>query len=119
VAGARLWQRLAGMGAHEGKSGYYVLHTDYPEFAGAIALPGAIDGVMAPYQERPKVHPLEFRLRYDPKIDGDQMYPLLMAVGETKATATNAALHAKLLELDQQLPEMYAAQVAAVCEAGG
>ncbi|WP_396271433.1 amylo-alpha-1,6-glucosidase [Granulicella paludicola] len=97
---------------HEGKSGYYVLHTDYPEFAGAIALPGAVDGVMAPYQERPKVHPLELKLRYDPKVDGDQMYPLLMAVGETKATATNEALHAKLLELDQQLPEIYAASAA-------
>jgi hypothetical protein len=96
----------------EGKSGYYVLHTDYPEFAGAIALPGAIDGVMAPYQERPKVHPLELQLRYDPKIDGDKMYPLLMAVGETRETATNAALHAKLLDLDQHLPQMYATHVA-------
>jgi glycogen debranching enzyme len=96
----------------EGKSGYYVLHTDYPEFAGAVALPGAVDGVMAPYQERPKVHPLELRLRYDPKVDGDKMYPLLMAVGETKVTATNEALHAKLLELDQQLPGIYAASAA-------
>ncbi|QMV18625.1 hypothetical protein GOB94_07955 [Granulicella sp. 5B5] len=96
----------------QGTSGYYVLHTDYPEFAGAVALPGATDGIMAPYQERPQVHPLEFRLHYDPKTDSGKVYPLLMAVGQTKATATNAALEAKLAELDRQLPEIYAAHAA-------
>jgi hypothetical protein len=91
----------------QGASGYYVLHTDYPEFAGAVALPGAASGVMAPYQERPQVHPLEFRLRVP--AGSRVMYPLLMAVGQTKETASSAALQAKLLQLDQRLPEIYAA----------
>jgi glycogen debranching enzyme len=90
-------------------SGYYVLHTDYPDFAGAVALPGATSGVMAPYQERPQVHPLEFHLHVDPKTDAGRSFPLLMAVGQTAATASNAALAAKLQTLDAKLPEIYAA----------
>ena len=99
-------------GASNGASGYYVLHSDYPEFAGAVALPGATSGVMAPYQERPQVHPLELRLHVDPKTDAGKVYPLLMAVGQTKATATNEALAAKLLALDEHLPAIYAAHAA-------
>jgi glycogen debranching enzyme len=91
-----------------GTSGFYVLHTDYPAFAGVVALPGATSGIMAPYQERPQVHPLEFRLHVDPKKDQGKMYPLLMAVGQTKETASNAALEEKLRKLDQQLPQIYA-----------
>ena len=66
-----------------GASGFYVLHTDFPDFAGAVALADATCGVMAPYQERPQVHPLEFRLHVDPKTDRERVFPLLMAVGET------------------------------------
>jgi hypothetical protein len=91
-----------------GASGFYVLHTDFPDFAGAVALADATCGVMAPYQERPQVHPLEFRLHVDPKTDRERVFPLLMAVGETKETATNAALAAKLAGLDQSLQEIYA-----------
>ena len=94
----------------QGASGYYILHTDYPEFAGAVALPGATSGIMAPYQERPQVHPLEFRLHVPAKSSA--MYPLLMAVGQTKDTASNAALESKLRELDLHLPELYAAHAA-------
>ena len=93
----------------QGASGLYVLHTDFPEFAGAVALPGATHGIMAPYQERPQVYPLEFHLHVDPKTDREKVYPLLMAVGRTKETATNAVLEEKLRELDEALPEMYAA----------
>ena len=93
----------------EGASGYYVLHTDYPEFAGAVAMPGATSGVMAPYQERPQVHPLELHLHVDPKSDAGKVFPLLMAVGQTKESATNAALEAKLRALDRELPAIYAA----------
>lgn len=92
----------------ESASGYYVLHTDYPDFAGAVALPGATAGVMAPYQERPQVHPLEFHLHVDPKTDAGRIFPLLMAVGQTAATASNAALAAKLQTLEARLPEIYA-----------
>jgi glycogen debranching enzyme len=94
-------------------SGFYVLHSDFPDFAGAVALPGATFGVMAPYQERPQTHPLEFRLHVDPKTDRGRMYPLLMAVGQTRETASNAALQAKLSALNDSLPALYAKHVAA------
>jgi glycogen debranching enzyme len=93
----------------EGKSGFYVLHSDFDDFAGAVALPGATSGIMAPYQEQPQTHPLEFRLHVDPKADREKFYPLLMAVGSSKATASTAALRAKLAELDEALPALYTA----------
>jgi glycogen debranching enzyme len=96
----------------QGASGFYVLHSDFPDFAGAIALPEATSGVMAPYQERPQTHPLEFRLHVDPKTDRNRAYPLLMAVGQTAATASNVALQAKLTELQGRLPSLYAEHAA-------
>jgi hypothetical protein len=36
----------------ETRGGFYVLHTDYPDFAGAITIPGAQPGILEPYQER-------------------------------------------------------------------
>ena len=99
----------------EGKSGFYVLHSDFDDFSGAVALPGATSGIMAPYQEQPQTHPLEFRLHVDPlsesKTDRERFYPLLMAIGSTKATASSAALRAKLAEIDSQIPALYAAHV--------
>ncbi len=99
-----------GSGAASGVDGYYVLHLDYPDLAGAVTIPGAEPGVMAPYQERPQVHPLELRLHYDPKRDGDRYFPLLMAVGATTETATNEALGATLGKLNDRIPALYAAE---------
>jgi glycogen debranching enzyme len=96
----------------QGDSGLYILHTDFPSLAGAVAIPGATHGVMAPYQERPAVYPLEFHLHIDPKTDRDRLYPLLMAVGRTKETATSAVLEAKLQDLDDHLPAIYATHAA-------
>jgi glycogen debranching enzyme len=96
----------------QGASGLYILHTDFPEFAGAVALPGATHGILAPYQERPKFYPLEFHLHVDPGTDRNRIYPLLLAVGRTKETATTAVLEAKLRELDDNLPAIYAAHAA-------
>lgn len=90
-----------------GASGFYVLHSDYPEFAGAVALPGAKSGIMAPFQERPQVHPLEFRLHVDPKADAGKVYPLLMAVGRTKETASTAALEKAMGDVDGRLGAIY------------
>jgi glycogen debranching enzyme len=94
----------------QGTTGYYILHTDYPDLAGAIALPGATSGIMAPYQERPQVHPLEFHLHVAAHSNGT--FPLLMAVGQTPATASNPALAGTLQSLNLKLPEIYAAHVA-------
>jgi glycogen debranching enzyme len=96
----------------QGNSGLYILHSDFPELAGAVALPGATSGIMAPYQERPQVHPLELILHYDPAKDRGRVYPLLMAVGTTRATATNVALETTLSDLNDQLVNIYAADKA-------
>jgi hypothetical protein len=96
----------------QGTSGFYVLHTDYPSLAGAVAMPGATFGVMAPYQEKPQVHPLEFRLHYDPKRDGDLYIPLLMAVGNTVAEASTAVLEQKLAAQDETMGAVYARHAA-------
>jgi glycogen debranching enzyme len=87
--------------------GAYVLHTDFPDLAGAVAMPETEPGVMAPYQEKPQTHPLELKLHYDPAKQAGKVYPLLMAVGESRATATNAALLAKLEKLNADLPRLY------------
>jgi glycogen debranching enzyme len=90
-------------------SGWFALHTDYPNLAGAIAIPGATRGILAPYQERPEVRPLELRLHIDPARDRNKLFPLLMAAGISASTATNAALDATLAQLNAQIPALYAA----------
>jgi len=98
-------------GANGPPGGYYTLHMDYPDLAGAIAIPTATPGILAPYQERPQVHPLELHLHYDPKRDGQganaKLFPLLMAVGTTPESATNKALGAALAKLNDSIPALY------------
>lgn len=96
----------------QGESGFYILHTDYPDLAGAVAMPGAEPGIMAPYQEKPHFYPLELKLHYDPRRDGNHYFPLLLAEGMTQATATNAALGEAISTLDTTLPTIYAAHAA-------
>lgn len=93
----------------EGSSGFYVLHTDFPNLAGAVAMPGTGPGIMAPYQEKPHFYPVQLKLHYDPARDGRRYFPLLMAVGRTTETATNAALRDDLERLNANLPQLYAA----------
>lgn len=93
--------------------GFYVLHTDYNNLAGAVAMPGTTSGILAPYQEKPQVHPVELKLHYDPKRDADRYFPLLMAVGNTSETASTASLHAKVLALNADLPSIYVMHAAA------
>jgi glycogen debranching enzyme len=104
--------RIDGKEAPGGVGGYYVLHTDYPELAGAVTIPGAKPGIMAPYQERPQVHPVELKLHIDPERDRGRLFPLLMAAGTTPATATNAALGATLAELKATVATAYQAHAA-------
>jgi glycogen debranching enzyme len=95
-----------------GGGGFYLLHTDFPDLAAAVALPGGVSGIMAPYQERPQFHPLEFILHIDPAKDQKRLFPLLMAVGQDKAAASNSSLEARLLELNGRLPQLYDAHAA-------
>ncbi len=91
-----------------GPSGFYVLHTDFDTLAGSVALPGAKPGIMAPYQERPQTHPLEFHLHIDPATDRDKFFPLLMAVGRNRITASTPALEVSMRQLNETLPGTYA-----------
>jgi len=99
-----------GQAAPYGAGGYYVLHTDYPNLAGAVTIPGATPGIMAPYQERPQVHPVELKLHIDPLRDHGRLFPLLMAVGMSPATATSAALGTALERLNSSIASQYEAE---------
>ncbi|HKW99991.1 MAG TPA: hypothetical protein VJN43_19780 [Bryobacteraceae bacterium] len=80
----------------QGATGYYILHTDNPDFSGAVAMPRAVPGVMPPYQERPKSYPLEFKLLFDPQKDAGLFFPLLMTVGDPHRLA---ALNTRIANL--------------------
>ena len=80
--------------------GFYVLHSDYPDLAAAITMPNAQPGILAPYQERPQSHPVELKVHIDPLRDRGRLFPLLMAVGTSTATATNEALGETLQQLN-------------------
>ena len=91
-----------------GGSGFYLLHLALPGEMGAMAMPGAEPGILAPYQERPKQYPTQFVLRWDPKRDAGKVFPLLLAMGEGK-DATVQALHARLMAADSGLAAAAAA----------
>jgi glycogen debranching enzyme len=93
----------------DGGDGFYVLHSDYPDLAGAITIPGAHAGILAPYQERPQVHPVELKLHIDPARDHGRLFPLLMAVGTGTASANTAALRASLVQLNNSIAATYRA----------
>ncbi len=93
----------------KGGGGFYVLHTDYPDLAGAVTIPGAQPGIMDPYQERPEEHALELKLHVDPARDRGRLFPLLMAVGMDKSTAGTAALGETLAALNAGIAASYAA----------
>jgi glycogen debranching enzyme len=97
-----------GPNAYEHAGGFYVLHSDYPDLAAAIAIPGARPGILAPYQERPQVYPVELKLRIDPVRDHEKLFPLLMAVGTDRTAANSANLAAALEKLDAAIPALYA-----------
>ncbi len=88
-------------------NGLYILHEDFPDLAGAIAMPGTHPGILAPFQEKPKVYPLQLILDFDPKRDAGKYFPLTMAVGTSPAAATNEALTQKLAAMNSQAQKLY------------
>ncbi len=90
-----------------GDDGYYLLHEDFPDLAGAIAMPGTQPGILPPFQEKPKTYPLQLILNFDPKQDAGKYFPLTMAVGTSVQTATNAALTQRLADLNTQVKQLY------------
>ena len=96
-----------GPNASERPGGFYVLHSDYPDFAAAVTIPGARPGILAPYQERPQVYPVELKLRIDPIRDRGKLYPLLMTIGTDHTTANSGNLAAALEKLNAAIPALY------------
>jgi glycogen debranching enzyme len=90
--------------------GFYALQTDYPDLAAAVTIPGAAPGILAPYQEHPKEHAVELKLHIDPVGDHGRLFPLLMAVGTDRATATDRVLGQTLAHLNEEIPVLYDAQ---------
>ena len=90
-------------------SGFYVLHSDYPDFAAAVTIPGARPGILAPYQERPQVHPVELKLHINPARDHGRLYPLLMAYGANHTAANTTSLGAALEKLNAGIAASYQA----------
>jgi len=87
--------------------GWYMLHTDWPELTAAVAMPGTLPGILAPYQERPKFYQTQLILHYDPKTDRGKAYPLLMAMGRTRQAATSTSLEAALRKENAQALALY------------
>src|SRR5258708_12471062 len=90
--------------------GYYVLHTDDPEFSAAVAMPHAQPGILPPYQERPQTYPVELKLSFHPKTDAGLFFPLLMVLGDGKVSPARqlAALNDRVVELCQKTQYYYA-----------
>jgi glycogen debranching enzyme len=99
-----------GPNASERAGGFYVFHSDYPDFAAAVTIPGARPGILAPYQERPRVYPVELKLHIDPVRDQRKLFPLLMAVGTDRTAANSANLANTLEKLNTAIPDLYESQ---------
>ncbi len=75
----------------EGESGFYILHTDDPNFSALVAMPRTRPGILVPYQEHPQTYPLELKLSFDPKKDGGEVFPLVMVVARNQSPAAQVA----------------------------
>jgi glycogen debranching enzyme len=87
-----------------------VLATDNPKLYGIVAMPNATSGVLAPYQERPQAHPLEFKIRFDPKTDGGEFFPLVALVGDPNqpmSADAQKALVERTISAESRVREMY------------
>ncbi|MGB0124465.1 MAG: hypothetical protein WA419_16165 [Silvibacterium sp.] len=92
-----------------GGSGFYMLHLNFPDHAAAIAMPSAEPGILQPYQELARIYPLQFVLHFDPAHDSHTLFPLLLSLGNTAATATKAALATQLSTIDRSFRSIYEA----------
>lgn len=93
-------------------SGYYILGESFPDHAAALAMPTAEPGILPPYQERPKVWPLQFVLHFDPHRDSNTFFPLLITMANNRAAADWIALSHSLAALDAAVPSLCSADAA-------
>src|SRR5580700_8701487 len=87
--------------------GFYLLHLNFPDHAAAVEMPGAEPGILAPYQERPKIYPLQFVLHFDPAHDRDKLFPLLITTADTAAESNKEALATRLADLGRSFQSLY------------
>lgn len=92
---------------HTSRSGFYILHLNFPDHAAAIEIPGAQPGILAPYQERPKIYPMQFVVHFDPAHDDDKLYPLLVTTSENAKDSDKNALAEKLAALGRSFRSLY------------
>jgi glycogen debranching enzyme len=92
-----------------GRSGFYLLHLNFPDHAAAIAMPGAEAGIHAPYQARPHDWPLQFILSFDPKTDSSKIFPLLLTFANTEQTTGKVPMAQALVELDRSARTIFVA----------
>ena len=93
-----------------GAGGAFVLSTDNPAIFGMVGMPNATSGPLAPYQERPRSLPLQFKLRFDPTRDQHHFFPMIAEVSrpdEKNSPAAVAAMESRLIATSQALSEIY------------
>jgi glycogen debranching enzyme len=88
-------------------SGFYLLHLNFPDHVAAIAMPTTSPGILEPYQERAATYPLQFLLHFDPARDAHSLFPLVVALGNSKATSTKEALAQQLSAFDRSIQAIY------------
>lgn len=91
--------------------GGVLLETASPQLSGLVAMPRTVASILPPYQERPAASPLELKLRYDPELDKDLVFPLLAAVSynrSMKPEETAKSLVRDVMELNGQVTQLYA-----------
>lgn len=109
----RMWPALnpgrpAAQWVHSESTGAYWLATDDPHLSAMVAMPGSSPGLLAPYQERPKDYPLEFKVAFDPKRDANVYFPLVTILSlEKQGPEVRQQLLEESSRLMRQLPELY------------
>ena len=91
----------------EGGSGFYILQGALPDHYAALAMPRAECGILPPYQEGAESWPLQFVLHFDPKKDGDTLFPLLITFSDHTKTVTSEAAASQLTNLDHAAESAY------------
>jgi glycogen debranching enzyme len=91
-----------------GRSGFYILHLNFPDHAAAVAMPGAKAGIHAPYQESPHDWPVQFVLSFDPKTDSGKVFPLLLTFANSARTTDKMAMAHALVELNRSASTIFA-----------
>src|SRR6201996_1690871 len=91
-----------------GRSGFYILHLNFPDHAAAVAMPGTQAGIHAPYQESPRDWPLQFVLSFDPRTDSGKIFPLFLTFANSPQTTDKMAMAQALVDLNRSAPTIFA-----------